>query len=160
MAPEDHQRILDRLESGRRDFLKKLMLTAYAAPFVASFGMKEFGLGEAVAQSNLCANMTIPAGFADLIIFKSASPNPAVPGQNLTYFIRVQNCGFAAGTNVTVSDVVPVGTTFVSFLQSSGPSFTISPLPPVGGTGVVTATIASFADGAVATFQLVVNVTP
>ena len=161
MAPEDQQRILDRLEGGRRDFLKKLMLTAYAAPLVASFGMKGLGMGEAMAQSNVCSNIVVPNDTADLIIFKSASPNPAQPGGNITYSISVQNCGPSVATNVSVTDAIPVGTTFVSFNQTSGPTFTVVTAPAVGGTAPpVSLSLASMNSGDVATFQLVVKVNP
>jgi uncharacterized repeat protein (TIGR01451 family) len=160
-APENPQRILDRLDPDRRQFLKKILLTAYVAPFVASFGMKGLGLGEAVAQSNVCftSNVTVPNSSADLIISKTATPDPVVAGSNLNYSIRVQNCGPATAVNVSVSDPVPAGTTFVSASQTSGPSFSLS-LPPVGGTGTFTATLASMNAGDVAIFQLAVHVTP
>jgi uncharacterized repeat protein (TIGR01451 family) len=160
MAPEDQQRFLERMEGGRRDFLKKLMLTAYVAPFVASFGMKGLGMGEAMAQSNACSNLSISnTGLADLIITKTGSPNPASPGENITYSIRVENCGPASAANVNVTDNVPVGTTFVSASQTSGPTFTLMSAPSVGGTGPVIFTLGTFNSGDVATFQLVVNVT-
>ncbi len=159
MAPEESQRLLDRLGSDRRQFLQKILLTAYAAPFVASFGMKGLGLGEAMAQSNLCSNVTVPNTSADLVITKSASPSPAVPGANLTYSIFVVNCGPAVATNVSVSDPIPTGTTFVSASQTSGPTFTLG-TPPVGGTGTFMATIPTLSANATASFQLVVFVTP
>jgi uncharacterized repeat protein (TIGR01451 family) len=158
VAPEESQRLLDRLGSDRRQFLQKILLTAYAAPFVASFGMKGLGLGEAMAQSNLCSNVAVPNTSADLVITKSASPSPAVPGANLTYDIFVVNCGPAVATNVSVSDPIPTGTTFVSASQTSGPTFTLA-TPPVGGTGTFMATIPTLAVNATASFQLVVFVT-
>lgn len=161
LEPENPERILDRLDPDRRQFLKKLLLTAYVAPFVASFGMKGLGLGEAVAQSNLCftSNVTVPNTSADLVITKSATPDPVVAGNNLTYTIRVENCGPSAAINVSVSDPIPVGTTFVSASQTSGPAFNLT-LPPVGGTGTFTATLASMNAVDVAVFQLIVRVTP
>ena len=56
-----------------------------------------------------------------------------------------------------VSDPVPANTTFVSFTQNTGPTFTCN-VPTVGGTGTVSCSIASLAAGATATFTLVVNV--
>jgi uncharacterized repeat protein (TIGR01451 family) len=160
MPPDDAQRILERLDADRRQFLKRVLLTAYAAPFVASFGMKGLGLGEAVAQSNVCpSNVTVPNTSADLIIAKTASPDPVVAGGNVTYSIRVQNCGPAAAVNVSVSDPLPSGTTFVSASQTSGPTFALTS-PSVGSSGTFTATISSLAAGGVATFQLVLFVTP
>jgi uncharacterized repeat protein (TIGR01451 family) len=158
---DDPQAVLDRLGADRRQFLKKLLLSAYVAPFVASFAMKGLGLGEAAAQSNLCftSNVTVPNTSADLLITSTGMPNPVVAGSNITYTLRVENCGPALATNVSVSDPIPGGTTFVSASQTSGPAFALSP-PPVGSAGTFTATLASMNVGDVATFQLVVHVTP
>jgi uncharacterized repeat protein (TIGR01451 family) len=159
MAPEDPQRIVDRLDGDRRQFLKKILIGAYAAPFVASFGLKGLGLGEAVAGSNLCfvSNVTVPNTSADLVITKTGSPNPVEAGSNLTYTIRVENCGPSPAVNVSVSDPIPAGTTFVAASQTGGPTFNLA-VPPVGGTGTFTATIASLNVGEAAIFQLIVRV--
>jgi uncharacterized repeat protein (TIGR01451 family) len=160
MAPDDPRPMLDRLDPDRRQFLKKILLTAYVAPFVASFGMKGLGLGEAVAQSNLCtsSNVTVPNTSADLIISKTGTPNPVVAGTNLTYSIRVENCGPSPAINVSVSDPIPAGTTFVSASQTNGPAFSLS-TPSVGSSGgTFTATRASLETGEVAIFQLIVHV--
>ena len=161
LVPDNPEGILERFDPDRRQFLKKLLITAYVAPFVASFGMKGLGLGEAVAQSNLCfsSNVTVPNTSADLIITSSGMPDPVMAGSNITYSLRVENCGPAIAVNVSVSDPVPAGTTFVSASQTSGPAFVLSP-PPPGGTGTFSATIASMNVGDVATFQIVVHVTP
>lgn len=161
MAPEDPQQILQRLDADRRQFLKRILLTAYAAPFVASFGMRGLGLGEAVAQSNSCfsSNVTVPNTSADLIIFKSGTPSQVAPGGTIEYQLRVQNCGPATAVNVSVNDPLPAGTTYVSGSQTSGPTFTLS-APAVGSTGTFVATIATMAVGDMATFQIVVRVNP
>lgn len=160
MAPEDPQKIVDRLAGDRRQFLKKILIGAYAAPFVASFGMKGLGLGEAVAGPSLCtSNITVPNTSADLAITKTGTPTEVAGGDNITYTIQVQNCGPSPGVNVSVSDPIPPGTTFVSASQTSGPAFTLS-TPPVGGTGTFTATLANMNVGDLAVFQLVVRVTP
>ena len=159
--PVAPQGVLDRLDSDRRQFLKKILLTAYVAPFVASFGMKGLGLGEASAQSNLCfaSNVTVPNTSADLLITSSGMPNPVVAGSDIIYTLRVENCGPSSAVNVSVSDPIPAGTTFVSASQTGGPTFSLS-TPAVGSTGTFTATLASMNVGDVATFQLVVHVTP
>src|ERR1700744_786616 len=99
MPPEHQKRIVERLDTDRRDLLKKILLTAYAAPFVASFGMRGLGMGEALAQSNLCSNVTVPNSSADLIISVTDMPNPVPPGGNITYGLRVQNCGPVTAQN-------------------------------------------------------------
>jgi uncharacterized repeat protein (TIGR01451 family) len=94
---------------------------------------------------------------ADLSVTKSDSPESVIAGSNLTYTITVTNSGVSDAQNVSLSDAVPTGTTFVSATQSSGPAFTLTS-PPAGGTGTFTATAATLAAGATATFSLVVNV--
>ena len=96
----------------------------------------------------------VPTG-ADLSVLKSASPNPAQPGQNLTYTIGVSNAGPQSAASVSVTDPLPAGTTFVSCSTSQG---TCSG-PPVGTNGTVTATLGTIASGGSATFMIVVNVT-
>ena len=93
---------------------------------------------------------------ADLSISKNDSPDPVVAGTNLEYTITVVNDGSSDAQNVTISDPIPSGTTFVSFTQTGGPAFTLT--PPPGGLGAASATIATLPAGAVATFTLVVNV--
>jgi uncharacterized repeat protein (TIGR01451 family) len=67
------------------------------------------------------ASTTITAGSTDLSITKT--PNQAPPygtGNGLTYTITVANAGPSAASNVTVTDVLPAGTTFVSATPSQG----------------------------------------
>ena len=71
----------------------------------------------------------------------------------ITYVITVSNRGEVNAQTLALLDTIPTNTTFVSFTQNTGPAFTIN-TPPVGGTGDVTATIASLAAGATATFTL------
>jgi uncharacterized repeat protein (TIGR01451 family) len=96
---------------------------------------------------------------ADLGVTKADSPDPVVAGDDLTYSLTLTNAGPDAAAAVILSDNLPAGTTFVSAIQNSGPAFTLT-TPAVGGTGNVTATIATFSDGATAAFTLVVNVNP
>ena len=98
-----------------------------------------------------------PTPTADLSVTKTGSPDPVQAGSDITYTIVVANAGPNDAQNVTLSDAVPANTTFVSFTQTAGPVFVLT-APPPGGTGAVTATATSFASGASATFQLVVNV--
>ena len=87
----------------------------------------------------------------------SASPNPVAPGGTLLYAITVTNNGTDAATGVSLSDILPAGTTFNSFSAATGWTATT---PAAGGTGTVSATIASLAPNASASFSLVVQVDP
>lgn len=95
------------------------------------------------------------ANSSDLVISNSASPNPVLAGANITYAIGVQNNGPASSTSVGFSDAIPANTTFVSLAIPAGWSCT---LPPVGGTGTITCSIATLAVGGTANFPLVVMV--
>jgi uncharacterized repeat protein (TIGR01451 family) len=81
----------------------------------------------------------------------------AVTGNKLTYTFTVTNHGKTAQSNVTVADVLPPGTTLVSW-STTASGWTLHG-PAAGQTGTASATIASLAAGASATFTLVLNVT-
>jgi uncharacterized repeat protein (TIGR01451 family) len=121
-------------------------------------------LARALATSFLTVAMTAgggqPAGAwippqADLSITKTDSPDPVAPGANLTYLIQVANAGPDAATVVTVTDVIPAGTTFVSLASPAG--WTCA-TPSIGGNGAVSCTTSTLGVGATASFTLVVNV--
>jgi len=57
---------------------------------------------------------------ANLAITKTASPNPAISLASLTYRIVVTNNGPSPATNVTVTDQLPTGPTFVSAMPNQG----------------------------------------
>jgi CSLREA domain-containing protein len=79
------------------------------------------------------------------------------PGGNISYQITLTNNGPDAAANVTLSDAIPANTTFDSFTQNSGPTFTAA-TPAVGGTGNISTTTATLAGGESAVFTLVVRV--
>ena len=45
---------------------------------------------------------------------KQVSPASAVPNQTLTYTVTIPNTGTATATNVTLTDAIPMGTTYVA----------------------------------------------
>jgi uncharacterized repeat protein (TIGR01451 family) len=90
---------------------------------------------------------------ADLAVTKMG-PVSVLASDLITYTITVTNTGPEPSTGVSLSDVLPPGTTFTSVTAPAGWSVTT---PPVGGTGTVTATIATLANGASGTFTLVVT---
>jgi uncharacterized repeat protein (TIGR01451 family) len=61
----------------------------------------------------------IPIG-ADLSITNSGAPDPVETGKNITYTINVANNGPDEAKSVTVTDVLPASTTFVSCAVSGG----------------------------------------
>jgi uncharacterized repeat protein (TIGR01451 family) len=116
----------------------------------------------ALALLLVTAALAAPAGAsaitvaeADLSVTKTDSPGSVDPGENITYTIKVKNLGPDAASNVTLTDEIPASTTFVSFTAPAGWTSTT---PAVGGTGQVSSQAATLANGATATFTLVVRV--
>jgi uncharacterized repeat protein (TIGR01451 family) len=93
---------------------------------------------------------------ADLLTEKSGPPEVAA-GNDASYTVTITNLGPDAATNVTLSDPIPAGMTFVSATQNTGPAFSCSD-PGVGNNGTVTCTSASLAAGASADFTFVFNI--
>lgn len=83
----------------------------------------------------------------DLAITKSASPNPATVGSQITWTMVVTNNGPSDATGVTVSDPLPSETTFVSASSTQGSCSNSS--------GTVTCSIGNMADGAKVTVTIV-----
>jgi uncharacterized repeat protein (TIGR01451 family) len=98
---------------------------------------------------------TITATSSDVSVSMSASPDPVAPGGTLLFTINVTNNGSNAATGLSLSDLTPEGTTFTSFTAPNGWTATT---PAAGGTGSISATSATLAPNATATFSLVVQV--
>lgn len=104
-------------------------------------------------NNSATATTTVGAA-ADLTIANIASTPTAINGQPITYTIVVTNAGPSDAEAVTLTNVIPTGTTFTSLTPPGGWSCTT---PAAGSTGTVTCTLASFAPGN-ATFNLTVTV--
>ncbi|WP_144118564.1 lamin tail domain-containing protein [Catellatospora sichuanensis] len=108
-------------------------------------------------NNSAATTTTVRQPSANLAITKTDFPDPVVPGATLTYTISVGNSGPDAAQSVVMRDEIPANTTFVSFTAAAG--WALGTVPPVGGTGEVTATRAVVAAGdPVAVFTLVVKV--
>ena len=92
---------------------------------------------------------------ADLVVTNSGSPNPVVPGGNITYTQTVNNNGPQPALNVVFSEAIPSNTTFVSLATPAG--WTCS-TPAVGASGNISCTLPSNDPSVLSTFTLVVNV--
>ena len=88
---------------------------------------------------------------ADLSITKSDGSASEVPGTNVTYTITVTNFGPSTVTGAAVSDVLPVGTTFVS--ATNGATYD-------AGTNTVHFTTDTLATGDSSSFQLTLAIDP
>src|SRR2546421_4009729 len=88
--------------------------------------------------------LSLYAGFpaqADLAVMKSG-PAQAGADTDVTYTIEVDNFGPDDGASVKLTDSVPANMTFVSFQQTSGPTWSCS-TPTAGSTGTITCNIAT-----------------
>ncbi|HEY6193143.1 MAG TPA: Ig-like domain repeat protein, partial [Bacteroidota bacterium] len=92
---------------------------------------------------------------ADLSVTKTGTPNPVLPGNNITYSLVVNNAGPNSAASVSLVDSIPAGTTFVSVTTPAGWA---ASTPSVGGTGTVTWTKAKMDSTTSATFGLVTKV--
>lgn len=105
--------------------------------------------GDAVPPNDRATTTTtVLARRADLAVTKTASPDPAVLGGEITYTITVKNNGPDTATGVTVTDTLPAGVTFQP--AQSTPGITVS-----GST--LTFTAAELAAGNTATVTVVVT---
>ncbi len=111
--------------------------------------------GEIIGGLAIAGEITVAQPQTNLAIAKAASPNPVAAEANLTYTITVANKGTVEAANVEMSDPLPANTTFQSLSAPPGWSCTT---PSVGGTGVVTCRLPSFAAAASAAFTLTVNI--
>jgi uncharacterized repeat protein (TIGR01451 family) len=98
------------------------------------------------ANDSSTAVTTISIAIADLSITKTPAPGPYGTGLPLTYTIVATNGGPSTATGVTVTDILPPGTTF----QSATPGGACS------GTTTITCNAGTLASGASATFTLTV----
>jgi uncharacterized repeat protein (TIGR01451 family) len=80
-------------------------------------------------------NITYLGTVADIAVQKTAPPGAVNVGSTLTYTITVTNNGPRLATGITLTDVLPVGTTF-SLL--SEPGTPVCTTPPVGSAGTIT----------------------
>lgn len=111
---------------------------------------------DAVSANNTgAAKTTVVATGANLLVLKSDSPDPVAVGGNITYALTVRNDGPLVATSVTLSDVIPANTTFVSVAPAAG--WTCPPLL-IGDTGTQSCAIATLAASASASITLVVKV--
>ena len=93
---------------------------------------------------------TGPPPQADLFLQKDA-PAGAAPDTDIAFEITLGNAGPSAAVDVLLTDNLPGGLTFVSFVQNNGPPMACGPS---------TCTIASFPANATATFTLTGHVPP
>lgn len=90
---------------------------------------------------------------ADLSITNTATPNPVIAGNNITFNVVVTNNGAGTATTVAFSEAIPANTSFVSVTPSPATGWTCG----VAG-GTLTCSNPTVAAGASTTFAVVVTV--
>jgi uncharacterized repeat protein (TIGR01451 family) len=105
---------------------------------------------EALDSAVFLQAQSLTSGKADVAITKSAAPEPAHAGANLTYTLNLTNNGPNAANGVSVDDPLPAGTTFVSATSSAG---------TCSGTTTVDCAIGDLDVGAGAQVKIVVKPT-
>jgi uncharacterized repeat protein (TIGR01451 family) len=113
------------------------------------------GTNDPNLANNTASVLTIvgAATSADLVVTITASPNPVQAGNPITYTITVHNNGPAATSSVTLTDTIPVHTTFTSLAQTG--TTWVCPAPGAS----VSCAVASLPSGATTTFTLILTVT-
>ncbi len=102
--------------------------------------------------SNSCQSIVTVTPVADVGIAKAVVNGQGKPGQALIYTLTVRDFGPCSASGVTVNDVVPSGTTFVSA------SPTPSSAPPAGSVGTVTWNLGTMSSGGLTNLTLTVKV--
>jgi uncharacterized repeat protein (TIGR01451 family) len=95
-------------------------------------------------------------GSADLSVTNAGAPSIVAPGGTITYTQVVTNNGPLDAVNAVFSEAIPENTTFLSLPAAAG--WNCTPLPAVGGTGVITCSNPDLAKSASSTFTLTVTV--
>lgn len=102
-------------------------------------------------NNNSSSASTTISATADVAVAKSG-PASANAGTNVSYTIAVTNNGLADASSVSLVDVLPANTTFVSLVQNSGPAFNCT----TGAT--INCSIATLTAGSSSSFTLTVAV--
>ena len=122
--------------------------TGVTAPYI--FGVRVTDSASGSASASCTINVTAPTDQAILAITKSGPTPPTVPANtNFSYTIVVTNTGPSPANNVSVTDILPAGTTFVSATSPCAAALGIvtcnltTPLAAVTGSATFTVVVTS-----------------
>ncbi|HEY6122554.1 MAG TPA: PQQ-dependent sugar dehydrogenase [Pyrinomonadaceae bacterium] len=130
-------------------------ITTTGATPLGTYPVTITGANGGTMRSAQISLRVISPSSVDLSLTKSASPNPAQVGLNLSYRILVTNSGPAAATNVSVTDNLPATVGFVSSSTSQGMCSGSSAVNcllgnlPVGANAVITIVVGPSVPGQV-----------
>jgi uncharacterized repeat protein (TIGR01451 family) len=121
--------------------------TPTGATLAYTFGVNVLDSASGNVTANCTINVTAAADQADVSIAKSGPAPPTVAANtNITYTMVVRNTGPSAAAGVTVTDILPAGTTFVSATS-----------PCSSSLGTVTCSLGTMASGGSTTITLVLT---
>ena len=101
---EDTYTIVVHIDSGYAD----------GAPLTNTASIGSSATADPSNGNNSSTSMTTVNRSADLQVTKTAAPDPATPGTNETFTVKVKNLGPSDNAGYTLTDSVPAGTSFVS----------------------------------------------
>jgi uncharacterized repeat protein (TIGR01451 family) len=99
--------------------------------------------------NNFVSSQTTVNAEADVEVGLTSSPNPVLPGTNLTYNATVVNNGPSTAVGVSLSDTLPAGVSYVSATPSQG---------SCNGTSTINCNLGNLVKNGTATVEIVVNV--
>ncbi|KQX05372.1 hypothetical protein ASC59_14605 [Leifsonia sp. Root1293] len=102
-------------------------------------------------SNNSASASTDVTGVADIVVTKTATPNPAVAGSPITYTITVANTGPSTSRGVVLDDLLPPEFDFASAAPSQGSC-------AVPDASALVCDIGDIANGAAATLDVVMNI--
>jgi uncharacterized repeat protein (TIGR01451 family) len=102
------------------------------------------------AETTAQATVRVPAE-ADLVITKTIDNARTRPGETVAYTLKVTNNGPSSASNVSLTDKLPVGLSFVSAVSSQGNC--------TEANGAITCALGNLTSGASATVTVRANVT-
>jgi uncharacterized repeat protein (TIGR01451 family) len=105
--------------SGNVSFQSKVDPGVSGAPLICNSALAKIDDGASVGVDGVCAN-----GGVDLELSKVVGPSTRCEDSSVTYTITVTNPSAAGATNVTVTDLLPTGLTYVSSSSTSYDSVT------------------------------------
>lgn len=100
-----------------------LVVTPSAAGLVTNEAMVSTSAADTNTGNNSASESTTVAATvttSDLSISKSASPDPVMAGETLTYTVTVSNAGPDDAPDVAITDILPANVTFQSATASQG----------------------------------------
>lgn len=106
-------------------------------------------------SDNLDTVPTIVTGSADMSVIKLDSPDPVTAGNQLTYTVTTANNGPSTARNVTITDTLPNGTTFVNGVDGNGQTACA-----LVQSGTVVCDVGDLDPGETATAYITVKVAP